>query len=230
MEAGQGGWELVTNTLPVWDLRIKQPDPPRWRMPLIWVEDSKLGRRLRESKLGPTPGNTLINVASQQCRWRKLLDVAMRLAGIGQRLRAVGPQFCNVLTGIEAGMTALALPSPEMRTISSMPASGPLQSRGILIVRQRAGDSRWQAPACGWAKAPGTARPRAMAIARLCPRGRTARLVRVGKRARRRSELRRQCPARLPTYSQYPSRTSPSATPFTVPLVSHSNDAWNMSR
>jgi hypothetical protein len=32
------------------------------------------------------------------------------------------------------------------------------------------------------------------------------------------------------SYSQYPSRTSPLATPFTVPLVSHSNDAWNMSR
>ena len=54
MEAGQGGWEFeVTNALPGWDLRIKQPDPPRWRMPLIRVEDSKLGRRLRESKLRP---------------------------------------------------------------------------------------------------------------------------------------------------------------------------------
>jgi len=70
--------------------------------PLIRVEDSKLGCRLRESKLGPTRRNTLLNVASQQCRWRKLLDVAMRLAGVDQRLRAAGPLFCNVLTGIGA--------------------------------------------------------------------------------------------------------------------------------
>jgi hypothetical protein len=69
MEVRQGGWEFeVTNTLPGWDLRIKQPDPPRWGMPLTRVEDSKPGRRFRESKLGPTRRNTLINVASQQCR------------------------------------------------------------------------------------------------------------------------------------------------------------------
>jgi hypothetical protein len=66
------------------------------------MEDSKLGRRLRESKLGPTRGNAGMTLASQECRWRKLLSVAMRLAGVDQRLRAAGPLFCNVLTGIGA--------------------------------------------------------------------------------------------------------------------------------
>jgi hypothetical protein len=47
-------------------------------------------------------------LASQQCRWQKLPNVSMRLEGVDQRLRARGPLFCHVLTGIEAGRPGVA--------------------------------------------------------------------------------------------------------------------------
>src|SRR6516164_7191339 len=55
--------------------------------PSITMEHAESGWGGLETQLGPTRRDTVVDLPAQQCRGRELLEVAVRLAGVDQRLR-----------------------------------------------------------------------------------------------------------------------------------------------
>src|SRR5205807_7492652 len=80
-DGAEAAWRILSTTKP---FRRRQAEFRAAR--LIPMEHAEAGRRLRKSQLGPASSHAVIDLAAQQCRRWKLLQVTMGLAGIDQHL------------------------------------------------------------------------------------------------------------------------------------------------